>query len=78
MNKYRTKGGRLTAYALACGYKETTDRREMGADLVHTHGVYHVYGWNEAGDRVQWSGYKLTEARKVLRSCGKKAYVPTT
>lgn len=77
MNKYRTTNGRLTAYALACGYKEQTERREMGAMLYHAHGVYNVCGWNEAGERIEWGGHSLAEARRVLRSCGKLQYIPS-
>jgi hypothetical protein len=77
-NKYRTASGRLTAYALACGYKEQTERRELGAMLYREHNAYTVCGWKEDGTRVDWCGHSLVEARRVLRSCGPLQYVPTT
>ena len=55
--KLRSKKGRLTAYALSCGYIEKRDSRVLGME----HGVYRIYNGS------QWTYTRtLTEARKLF------------
>lgn len=66
--KYRTVRGRLTSYALACGYTESRYIGDVRVSLLHEHGVYHVrahdYG---AGKRKFWEAFnKVGEARKCF------------
>ena len=55
--------GRLSAYALACGYIE----QRGNVKLWHEHGCYHVRLWvRETGQRDWRSMRTLTEARKTM------------
>jgi hypothetical protein len=63
--RFKTKAGRLTPYAFACGYLE---RRPLasGADVTlwGEHGCYHVRAHGPDG-RIFWDSFHtLTEARK--------------
>jgi hypothetical protein len=61
MNKFKTARGRLTAYALACGYIE----RYGPWKLWYEHGVFHVNGIKHG--QCYWDTARtLTDARKIL------------
>lgn len=84
-NKFYTSKGFLTAYALSCGYLETSKRCDGGADkrvsLSMEHGAYHVKGFDFVENRrICWEVFiNLTSARKyfmqVLRAEGLKRKV---
>lgn len=69
---FKTKTGRLTPYALACGYVElyeTKPRETRGESLTLWHEggpLYHVRQHNhDNGKRIFWDSFeKLSEARK--------------
>ena len=63
--KFKTKRGRLTAYAFACGYIE----RRGPWKLYQEHGVYHIKGISpENPGQMYWDTARtLTEARVCLR-----------
>lgn len=65
MKFYDTKG-RLTAYALACGYIERKHNGSVQTTLWAEHGVYHVRAHDfEAHSRVFWDSFeRLGEARE--------------
>ena len=66
-DKFRTKAGRLTPYALACGYIETQDDSGISTTLWHEGGIlYHVRQHDHNnGKRVFWESFgRLTDARK--------------
>lgn len=47
--------GRLTAYALACGYVETRNEGSVRVRLWREHGVYHISAYDfDNGRRVYW------------------------
>ena len=66
-DKFRTKAGRLTPYALACGYIEQHEAADIRTTLWHEGGiVYHVrqHDFNK-GERVFWECFeRLTDARR--------------
>ena len=47
MSQFRTKDGRMTAYALACGYSDTRPHKRLGGfvALWREHDTYHVRGF---------------------------------
>lgn len=63
---FRTKTGRLTAYALACGYIEQFEANEKRVTLWAEHGSLHVRAHDFANNkRVFWDCPEtLTQARK--------------
>jgi len=65
---FYTKDGKLTAYALACGYveKDITEANVKMMFMEHNH--YHVkHGQN--GTKLNWETFdKLSEARKYYNS----------
>ena len=64
--KFYTSAGRLTAYALSCGYVEQKDYGPVRIRLWMEHGVYHVRAYDhEAGKRRFWETFRtLGEARR--------------
>lgn len=67
MNKFKTKAGRLTPYALACGYIEKKDNNGVETTLF-LDGGYHVkqYDFNNH-NRIFWEMFStLTDARKCF------------
>ena len=59
--KFYTKKGRLTAYALACGYIETVNGH---LELSSQHNTYHVKAF--IGTKHLWFAYdSLSKARKA-------------
>lgn len=70
---FKTKAGRLTPYALACGYieKHETKPGTLGGSSVTLwleHGTLHVRQHNrDTGKRVFWECFeRLTDARKCF------------
>jgi hypothetical protein len=59
---FYTRAGKLTMYALACGYVE----QKGDLKLHQQHGTYHVIGTTPKGDKVWESRDKLGEARTLL------------
>lgn len=66
MNKFRNKAGRLTPYALACGYLEQFERNGSRVTLWHEGGpLYHVRHHSDLHGRVFWDSFEtITAARK--------------
>jgi hypothetical protein len=67
IDKFRTKAGRLTPYALACGYIEKHEADNVTTTLWHEGGIlYHVRQHDFGrGARVFWESFeRLTDARK--------------
>jgi len=66
-NKFRTKAGRLTPYAFACGYIEEKTYGTIEIKLCHNGGVgYDVRAYDtEKKERRFWETFEtLTEARR--------------
>jgi hypothetical protein len=65
-NKFKTKAGRLTPYALNCGYVERKETEALRLDLWHDGGIFHVRAHDFANHaRLFWECFHtLTEARK--------------
>ena len=65
MQRFRTARGRLTHYALACGYIETREVNGVSVTLWHEGGpCLHVRAHGPQG-RIFWDSFPtLTEARK--------------
>lgn len=65
-NEFRTKKGRLTYYALTCGYIEQTEKDNVRTTLWYEGGnVFHVrkHDFN-THTRIFWSCFhKLSDAR---------------
>ena len=55
-NKFKTKAGRLTPYALACGYIEEKEKQGVRLQLWHEGGPYYqVSAFDHAkGKRIFW------------------------
>ena len=63
-DKFRTKAGRLTPYALACGYIERKETETLRLDLWHEGACFHVRA-NDTTARLLWECFDtLTQARK--------------
>lgn len=70
MEKYKTKSGDLTPYALACGYIQQTEGNGVQVTLWHEGGpCYHVRAHNfTTHQRIAWeSSYRLSDCRKIYR-----------
>lgn len=68
-NKFYTKKGLLTAYALACGYVVETavNNHRLG---IYYESVYHVTSCNDTDGRIVWECFeKLGDARKFMSHC---------
>jgi hypothetical protein len=68
-DKFKTKQGYLTPYALACGYIEQTEIEGKRVTLWADGGAYHVRNHDfNSHSRVFWKTYeRLTNARKAYR-----------
>ena len=69
MNKrdeFHTAAGRLSKYALACGYVESAWEGQTHIELWLEHGVYNVRAHDHDKEcRVMWGGWHtVTEARR--------------
>ncbi len=68
MTKFKTANGRLTGYALACGYVERVESEDksISIDLWREHDCYHVRAHNFNKGRIFWDSFddNLTSARK--------------
>lgn len=63
-DKFRTKAGRLTPYALACGYIERKENEALRLDLWHEGACFHVRAHDNTA-RLFWECFDtLTQARK--------------
>lgn len=64
--RFHTKAGKLTVYALRCGYTESKGRMTLHME----HNTFHVRGFlgdNTSPDKHTWGAFDtLTEARKFL------------
>lgn len=67
--RFYTKDGRLTPYALACGYMEEKYYGSVQVTLLYRHSVYHVRAYDhEKKVRRFWETFRtLTEARRYYR-----------
>ena len=73
VDKFRTKRGDLTPYALACGYIQVKDINNVRVTLWRSgDSVYHVQAHNvETHTRIFWkSSPRLTEARQWYKQGG--------
>ncbi len=68
-DKFKTKQGYLTPYALLCGYIEQTEVEGKRVTLWGECGVYHVRNHDfNSHSRIFWKTYeKLTNARKAYK-----------
>lgn len=68
--KMKTKAGRLTRYALACGYVETFEHGEFRARLDMPSPSSGVIRVTENGDawRIAYNGRSLVAARRAYDS----------
>lgn len=69
-NRFETKRGRLTVYALACGYVERKEAGDVRLDLWHEGACFHVRAHDFAGrGRLFWESFPtLKEARRFFDS----------
>jgi len=71
--------GTLTAYALACGYRERTENGGVSVELWHEGACFHVRGHDSNSNiRLFWDSFemgKLKETRKHYRAMVRK-HVP--
>jgi hypothetical protein len=68
MDKFKTKSGRLTPYALACGYIETKEVSGVTFSLF-LDGCKHVQARSNEKGRFLWECFDtLTQARKFFDS----------
>ena len=66
---FNRKDGKLTAYALACGYIQR-EAAHLGGEvtLYHEGACYHVRTWDVTTGRREWLTFRLLEdARKAYR-----------
>lgn len=67
----KTKQGKLTPYAFACGYVENQSRGNITTKIYMEHTVYHVYVMDSYQDnkRIGWKAFPtLGEARRYARA----------
>lgn len=66
MPRYYTKAGRLTRYALECGYVEQAEHNSIQTTLWRSHGAYHVRQHEYGGrGRITWESFRsLAAARR--------------
>ena len=66
MDKFKTKAGRLTPYALACGYIEEKETAAARVQLWGDSGIYHVKAFDyQERKRVCWECFHtLAKARR--------------
>ena len=70
-NRFKTKAGRLTPYALACGYIEEKEKAGVRVQLWHEGGPYYqVEAFDHSkGKRIFWDSFeRLTDARRRFSS----------
>ncbi len=73
MLKFHTKTGKLTRYALQCGYLETFHKdRDNVFRLDREHGVYHIKGYVK-GKHFWECHLLLKEARKLFNQKKREA-----
>lgn len=69
--KFYTKDGRLTPYALACGYVEQKDYGPIRITLCFQHNCYHVLAYDHDRKVMRfWESFRtLTMARRYYKQC---------
>lgn len=74
MNEFYNKKGRLTRYALACGYIERFEEMGNSVTLWMEHGCIHVRQHSHIHNkRIFWESFEnLNEARKRFDQAKKK------
>jgi len=66
MDKFRTKAGRLTPYALACGYIETKEAGGVTLSLF-LDGCTHVQARSDEKGRFLWESFDtITQGRRFF------------
>lgn len=68
-DKFKTTKGRLTPYALACGYVETrTLAYSDGATVTlwHEHGAFHVRAHDKDSGRLFWATPETIQQARAL------------
>lgn len=66
----KTKTGKLTSYALACGYVETKTKGPLVIRLWKESQSFHVRMHSEKNGRIFWDSFqKLNEARALFNKC---------
>lgn len=70
-DKFKTKSGKLTPYALACGYIEEKEKAGIHLKLWHDGGPYYQVAAfdHDKGRRIFWDSFeRLTDARRRFSS----------
>lgn len=63
--KFRTTRGRLTAYAMACGYVASAWAGRVNVNLWQAHGTYHVRAHDHGNRRrVFWDSFSTLGAAR--------------
>lgn len=62
----RDSKGRLTAYALACGYVEQKTIGDVDVSLWMEHGCCHCRAHSDALGRIFWESGKLSDMRRIF------------
>ena len=66
MDKFKTKAGRLTPYALACGYIETIETGDVTLSLF-LDGCTHVQARSDEKGRFLWECFDtITQGRRFF------------
>lgn len=75
MPQFYTRRGRLTPYALACGYAERFTRPDrISITLWQEHGVFHVRATDAAARRLEWLSFtSLAAAREAFDAARRAA-----
>lgn len=75
-DKFKTKKGELTLYALACGYRQVVSDGNVRVCLYGESGVVHVVGYDFAkGARLFWHSFpfaKVANARALFKGKAKE------
>ena len=68
VNRFRTKNGRLTWYALACGYIDVYEKNNIRTTLWHEGACYHVRSTNfNTVTRLSWdTAQTVGEAYRIF------------
>tara|TARA_R110000868_G_scaffold411455_1_gene704222 strand:+ start:1448 stop:1690 length:243 start_codon:yes stop_codon:yes gene_type:complete len=73
MNKFRTKAGRLTHYALACGYIEMKEKENLRLELWHEGACFHVKAHDfNIHNRVFWESFNTLKNARRFYDINKK------
>lgn len=78
-DKFKTRKGELTRYALACGYIQQFEHKgqRVTLDMEHSVLTVHAYDFNEH-TRLSWENFEtLAAARRVYRALVKASVTDT-